>query len=175
MSDLPTDATSPSAHATVSTDAFESLPSAARTAMRLGAIVSAVPLAGGLSVPLGLLSSAFLSAAGVVAVIVALWLLVSGVLWWHANVRWRRTQYRLDEDGLWIRRGVVWHTETRVPRSRVQHVDVGHGPIDRHFGLAELKVYTAGTRLASVSLSGLGRERAHALRDALIAHDDDGL
>src|SRR5690606_41037222 len=59
-------------------------------------------------------------------------------------------------------------SETLVPHSRVQHVDINHGPIDRRFGLAALKVHTAGTQLSAVSLDGLLRERAEALRDDLV-------
>ena len=74
-----------------------------------------------------------------------------------------------------MRRGVFWRSETLVPRSRVQHIDLNRGPLDRRFGLATLKVYTAGTKLASVSVDGLPEARAAQLRDALVSHDDDAV
>jgi membrane protein YdbS with pleckstrin-like domain len=110
---------------------------------------------------------------------VAIWLtaivtvLVTG--WRLGTLRWSRTRFALDDAGLRIRRGLWWRSETVVPRSRVQHTDINRGPLDRKLGLASLKVYTAGTKLASVSLDGLPAERAVELRDALVAAGDDVL
>ena len=95
--------------------------------------------------------------------------------WRYGNARYTRTAFALDDSGLRIRRGVVWRSETLVPRSRVQHTDINRGPLDRHFGLATLKVYTAGTKLASVALDGLPEVRALELRDALVNRDDDAV
>lgn len=86
---------------------------------------------------------------------------------WPA-VRYRHIRYRLDAHGVTIRRGVVWRTVTSVPTSRVQHTDVSRGPVERYFDLATLVIHTAGTRDASVALSGLGHREAIALRDRLI-------
>lgn len=86
---------------------------------------------------------------------------------WPA-VRYRHTSYRLDAHGVTIRRGVVWRTVTSVPTSRVQHTDVLRGPVERYFDLATLIIHTAGTRNASVVLSGLGHRAALALRDRLM-------
>ena len=55
-----------------------------------------------------------------------------------------------------------------VPRSRVQHLDVERGPLERQFALATLVVHTAGTQTAALRLSGLDDHDAVALRDALI-------
>ena len=77
-----------------------------------------------------------------------------------------------------VRRGVVWHKEILVPRSRVQHLDIERGPIERHFGLATLVVHTAGTRLHALRQPGLLDADALALRDALLPEadrDDDTL
>ena len=90
--------------------------------------------------------------------------------------RYRHTRYRVDYLGLTIRRGVYWHSVTSVPKSRVQHIDVLQGPVQRRFALATLVVHTAGTHSASVSLSGLSHADALPLRDFLIDRDDrDGV
>lgn len=97
---------------------------------------------------------------------------------WIGGLRWRRTQWRLDDIGLHVRRGVLWHTEILVPRSRVQHLDVERGPIERQFNVATLVVHTAGTQTHALRLSGLDDPDAVALRDALIpdaAHHVDAL
>lgn len=96
-------------------------------------------------------------------------------LWWggkrHAYTAWRH-----DDDGLAVRRGRLWRNETRVPASRVQHLDVKHGPWQRRRGLATLVVHTAGTRNSAVTVPHLDAADAERLRDALarqIETDDD--
>lgn len=99
------------------------------------------------------------------------WLGFAGLLAWHAEAwparEYAHARYRLDEDGLHIRRGVWWRTATHVPRSRIQHTDVSQGPMERSYGLGTLIVYTAGTSHARVALPGLSHEVAVALRDEL--------
>ena len=87
--------------------------------------------------------------------------------YWPA-VAYRHAFYRLDHDLLRIRRGVLWRTVIDVPRSRVQHTDVSQGPLERHYGLATLSVYTAGTVHARVVLPGLAHEDALAMREQLL-------
>lgn len=87
---------------------------------------------------------------------------------WAGQARWRRTRWKLDHIGLHVRRGLIWHTEVLVPRSRVQHLDVERGPLERHFGLATLVVHTAGTQTHALRQSGFEHPDATALRDALI-------
>ena len=97
---------------------------------------------------------------------------------WLGRLRWARTWWRLDSVGLHVRRGVWWRLEALVPRSRVQHLDVERGPLERQFQLATLVVHTAGTQTAALRLSGLEDQDAVALRDALIpalAVDGDAL
>ncbi|KLJ00174.1 hypothetical protein WQ56_10420 [Luteimonas sp. FCS-9] len=95
---------------------------------------------------------------------------------WIARRRWLRTRWRLDDDGLGIRRGHLWRSDVRVPGTRVQHLDIRRGPLERAFGLSTLTVHTAGTRNSAVALSGLEHAQAERLRDALAARaarDDD--
>lgn len=92
-------------------------------------------------------------------------------LWRWPTIAYRHASYRLDDEGLEIRRGVVWRRIINVPRSRVQHTDVSQGPLERSHGLSTLVVHTAGTEHARVGLPGLSRETALHLRDQLLPHD----
>jgi membrane protein YdbS with pleckstrin-like domain len=112
------------------------------------------------------------TSSGAIALTAALWLLGNGLLAWHGQ-RWqaidyRHTRYRVDEQGLEIRRGVFWRVVVNVPRSRVQHTDVSQGPLERRYGLGTLAVYTAGTDHAKVTLSGLDHEVALRIREHLM-------
>jgi len=99
-------------------------------------------------------------------------LLLAAWAWFWPPVRYRHTSYRVDDQGLRIKSGVVWRSAVSVPRSRVQHTDVSQGPVDRSLGLATLIVHTAGTQHASITLDGLSRESAFRIRDYLIDADD---
>ena len=81
--------------------------------------------------------------------------------------RFRRWGYRLDAELLRVVRGRLFHSDTVVPLGRVQHVDVDQGPVARRYGLAMLTVHTAGNHNASVSLPGLRRDDALAMREAI--------
>lgn len=110
--------------------------------------------------------------AAVVAVLLGCILL--GI--WLGYRSWKFTFWKLDETGLHVKRGKLWRKEILVPRSRVQHLDIERGPIERHFGLATLIVHTAGTRQHAVRQAGLLDTDAVALRDALVpasARNDD--
>ena len=112
---------------------------------------------------------------GLLAVIV-LWLLIGAAGAFIAYRRWKATAWKLDDTGLHLRRGRLWRKEVLVPRSRVQHLDIERGPIERRYGVATLVVHTAGTRQHALRLAGLEDADAVALRDALVPaasrHDD---
>ena len=152
-------------------DTLQSLHPHARWGMRLGAAVMALlPL-----LPVLLIAQSKLSMSQSLLSVAVLGLVLQLLAWLYSGARFNRTRFALDADGLLIQRGVFWYSETRVPRSRVQHTDINRGPIDRWLGLAELKVHTAGTRLAAVALSGLGEDQARRLRNALLGEDDDAV
>ncbi|UKE47605.1 PH domain-containing protein [Xanthomonas cerealis] len=95
-----------------------------------------------------------------------------------AFVRHRRIRWRLDAQGLDLRRGRMWQSEVHVPMSRVQHLDLRRGPLQRAARLATLVVHTAGTRHNAVALPGLDQADAERLRERLarqLDHDDDAL
>lgn len=109
--------------------------------------------------------------------VVPAWVVVTAGLGWALYVwperHYRRTSYILDPQGLQIRTGVYWRTVMSVPRSRVQHIDVSQGPIERTYGLGTLVVYTAGTAHSEVRLAGLDHQTALQLRDRLLPESGD--
>lgn len=153
---------------------FEPLHPAARYSMAIGAMLGfGLPY-----IPLATVALVAWDGPGSLAkfgIFVLGAIVLLALVWTYSGARFRATRFALTEDSLRIRRGVFWLSETLVPRSRVQHTDLNRGPIDRRFGMATLKVYTAGTKLASVSLDGLPDARAVELRDALVSDADDAL
>lgn len=75
--------------------------------------------------------------------------------------------YGLAEEELFIRAGLLTRYRTVVPFSRVQHIDVSQGPIERRYGLGKLTLHTAGTRTAAVWVPGLDYAEAERIRDLI--------
>ena len=97
-----------------------------------------------------------------------------GLAWWLPGLAYRCLGYRLDGHGLVIRKGLFWRHRIAIPRVRIQHSDVSQGPLQRRYGVATLKLYTAGSRFTCNELPGLDHDTALALRDTLLRQDDGG-
>lgn len=111
----------------------------------------------------------------VTALLLLAWVSVTAGLGWFLH-RWpevehRHASYKVDAEGIEIRKGVVWRLVVNVPRSRVQHTDVSQGPLERTHGLGTLVIYTAGTDHAKVNLHGLDHGTALRIRDHLLPGD----
>lgn len=98
---------------------------------------------------------------GVVAVVITLVSLI--VLPRQA----RSIGFQLRTDDLVFRRGILWQRMVAVPYGRMQLVDITHGPLDRGFGIAQLKLVTAAAA-TGVTIPGLSQAAAERLRDTLI-------
>jgi len=96
------------------------------------------------------------------------------VAWVLPSAQYQALDYEVDEAGISIRSGILWRSQIRLPRVRIQHTDVSQGPLQRRFGVATLKLYTAGSRYTRIDLPGLAHDEALALRDALIARTGAG-
>jgi uncharacterized protein len=120
-----------------------------------------------LTVPLGWVKAL----VGLVAAAVIVALGWSSHRW--PEIEYRHAYYKVDAQGIEIRKGVVWRTVTNVPRSRVQHTDVSQGPLERSHGLGTLVIYTAGTDHARVDLHGLDHGTALRIRDHLLPREGD--
>lgn len=142
----------------------------------LGATVASLLLGGAVLAGALLLSGDWtqrLLLAGIVFAIGLLALFLQAATW--PRVRYRHARFRVQPDGLEIHEGVWWRAITFVPRSRVQHIDVQQGPLERQWQLGHLVVHTAGTISSSVPLVGLAHHQALALRDYLLQATTDPL
>jgi len=146
--------------------AWRPLPPRAKTLFALSHAAIALLLA----IPVGIMSTAASAISNkaspiLVASLVAVVFCAAGAA--IGVRRYRSTAWRLDEDGFGFRRGRMWFRETRVPASRVQHLDLRHGPLERRWRLATLVIHTAGSKMSAVSVTGLDAGDAEQLRDRL--------
>ncbi|WP_421118190.1 PH domain-containing protein [Aquihabitans daechungensis] len=59
------------------------------------------------------------------------------------NASYRNWRYAVTEDGVELRHGVFIRHESSIPHFRVQHIDIGQGPLDRWRGIVKLSISTA--------------------------------
>ena len=147
---------------------WQALPRRARRlSMLMGAAIGASA-----GLPAGVLASGVLHRPWWIGLVVAGVGIAIGR--WRGEREWRHTHWRLDAAGFTLRRGQLWRRETRVPQSRVQHLDLRRGPLQRRLDLATLVIHTAGTRHSAVTVRGLDGADAEQLRDTLARQVDDG-
>ncbi|KHK96648.1 membrane protein [Microbacterium mangrovi] len=96
-------------------------------------------------------------------------ILLTGYVWAAAITprQARAYAYQLRTDDLVFRRGILWQRQVAVPYGRMQLVDITHGPLDRAFGIAQLKLVTAAAS-TGVMIPGLTQGAAEQLRDTLV-------
>ena len=95
--------------------------------------------------------------------------------------RFRRWRWRVTNQALELRYGIIVHRHIAVPYFRIQQIDVTRRPLERLAGLSALEVTTASAS-GTVRLPGLDARIAPALRTTLIeraraataAFDGDG-
>lgn len=118
----------------------------------------------------------FVAVAPVIGVALAAAVLTVGMIlaYWWPKQRYRYLRYGLDEFGLVLQSGVWWRKQITLPRVRIQHSDVSQGPLQRRYGIATLKLYTAGSRYTKIELEGVCHAEALALRDSLVTRARSG-
>ena len=83
-------------------------------------------------------------------------------------IRFLTFRYRLEEDEIVVRSGLLSRRERRVPYDRIQNIDLVRNPLHRLFGVAVARLETAsGGRpeaiLDALSMEAISELRRHAL------------
>ena len=153
----------------------EHLDPRARTLWRLTGLLQAVLVA----IPTVVIAAGFLwfewlpRPLVVLGVVVMLVALLFGV-WPYPDLAWRHWRYEIGESEVDVQRGWWTVTRTLIPMARIQHVDTRRDPLQRHFGLATVVLYTAA---GANEIPALAEEVAARARDqiATLANYADAL
>jgi membrane protein YdbS with pleckstrin-like domain len=136
-------------------------PQLARMRRTLLVVVGGVPLVA-LAVGLATVSPTAGAVAGAVGVVALWW------GWLAVGRNFRSWGYAERADDLLVTHGALFRTLTVVPYGRMQLVDVKAGPIERSFGLVNVRLHTAAAT-TDARVCGLTPSDAEALRDRLTA------
>ncbi|WP_194756729.1 PH domain-containing protein [Aliidiomarina indica] len=119
------------------------------------------------SLPAILVDAVPLWAAGIFwGALFVLWLILI-FLW--APRRFRVTAFATEPKEVHFRVGALWYRHTAVTHNRIQHLEIEQSPFERMLGLARLIIFTAGGSGADLTIPGLARDDAMALRDELLS------
>lgn len=108
----------------------------------------------------------------IVVALLTLWLLMMV----YRVLAYRCLAYAIRQQDIAVSSGVVYRRLVVQPLSRLQHVEVSRGPLERLFGLATLRLFSAGGAAHSLAVPGLPLARAERLREFILdnrALDDE--
>ncbi|MUG67178.1 PH domain-containing protein [Paenibacillus campinasensis] len=81
--------------------------------------------------------------------------------WYIPSFTYKHFGFMVTDEQLELRSGWLWLSDTLVPMTRIQHVELESGPLLRKYGLAKIKVVTAATTHV---IEALKLEEAEALK-----------
>jgi membrane protein YdbS with pleckstrin-like domain len=81
--------------------------------------------------------------------------------------------FAVREHDIAYRAGLFWRKTIVLAYDRIQHIEVTTGPLQRKFGLASLKFFTAGGSSVDLRIDGLNAERAAQLREFILQRNID--
>ncbi|GIU05449.1 MULTISPECIES: PH domain-containing protein [unclassified Shewanella] len=95
-------------------------------------------------------------------------LLLLAILGYLRDRHAKSLAYATCEHELIMQKGFWWVKRTSLPYSRLQHVSLSHGPLERYFNLSTIKCFSAGSGSAEIELPGLEQRTAEHLRQHLL-------
>lgn len=88
-------------------------------------------------------------------------------------LRWLTTRYRITNERVELRSGLLFRNARSVPRDRIRSVDVTAGPVHRLFGLSVVTIGTgersAGVESRELTLNAISAAEADRVRQRLLA------
>ena len=84
----------------------------------------------------------------------------------------KRKRYALRELDLHFSSGLIFQKVLSQPITRIQHIELKRGPLERYKGLASLQVFSAGGAMHTFELPGLTLDTAEHIRQLILQHKD---
>lgn len=98
--------------------------------------------------------------------------LLGALFTWLIYAKDRVKSYSLRELDLHYTSGLFFRKIVSQPITRIQHIELKRGPIERKIGMARLQVFSAGGEMHTFEIPGLPVETAQQLRQFILQHKD---
>lgn len=105
----------------------------------------------------------------IMAVIIPGLFFIATLIIWLRVSHARSIAYSVCEHELLMQKGIIWFKRISLPYTRLQHISLSQGPLERKFGLNTLKCFSAGSGSAEIELPGLESKTAEKLRQHLLS------
>ncbi len=93
-----------------------------------------------------------------------LFLIISFLSW----ISFRKKGYAFRNHDVLFRHGIIATNTIVIPYNRVQHVALHEGLLSRYFGLAEIRIFTAGGKGSDIEIPGIEKETAENIKQLLM-------
>jgi membrane protein YdbS with pleckstrin-like domain len=84
----------------------------------------------------------------------------------------KHKHYALRELDLHFSSGLIFKKMVSQPITRIQHIELKRGPLERYKGLASLQVFSAGGAMFTFEIPGLTLKTAQHIRQFILKHKD---
>jgi len=105
--------------------------------------------------------------AGRIAILIAAVIVVATI---YNLIWWRMARFRIGQESVDLSAGILFRRHRSLRLDQLEAVDIVHPFVPRLFGLAELKLESAGGKDSNLSLSYLRSSQAEAVRTTLLSH-----
>ncbi len=104
----------------------------------------------------------------IAAIVIPALLLIGSTITWLRYTHAKAIGYAACRHELVMQTGIFWVKRISLPYTRLQHISLSQGPLERKFNLRTLKCFSAGSGSAEIELPGLESETAEKLRQHLL-------
>jgi uncharacterized protein len=98
--------------------------------------------------------------------------LLSGVVGYFSA---KACGYYQDEFDIYFKQGLWWKKQVALNFSRIQHIDISHGPLERRYQMATIKFFTAGGATSDLRISGLPNSQAEQIRADILRYAKENI
>ena len=101
----------------------------------------------------------------IIFIAIGIFLILSVLSFVATGLSFKFSGYALRERDLLFKSGWLKRRIRIVVRSRIQHVSVQSGPIERKFGLSSVSIFTAGSSEADFTIKGIKEQTALGIKE----------
>ena len=105
-------------------------------------------------------SSLTITISLIISVIIFLNVLLNIIL--YPKIRYQRYKYLVTDEKIEVKKGLFIITKSIIQIKRIQKIELSNGPIDRHYHLSNVNIYTAA---GVVDIKFLNNKEAEAIAD----------
>ena len=94
-------------------------------------------------------------------------ILIFALIFLFVVLGFHKRKYAIRQKDITFKHGVLVHSMTTIPFSRIQHIEIDEGVFERILKLASLSIYTAGDNGRDLKINGLNKKEAQKIKELI--------